>query len=122
MGKLRINTNLPALSATIFYDNRIIHEDSIISSSRITPYVNNKDNNEVQGTEFLLDKGIYSVRLSLPYCNPGDIKDHEKGTMYHMPLVMDKNIIIKSDDSFVEFNFFVKLEEVKTSNNQNADN
>ena len=113
MGKLRINTNLPVLSATIFHDIKIIHEDSIVSNSKIIPYVDNKNSNEVQGTEFLLDKGIYSVRLSLPYCNPGDIKDNEQGAMFHMPLAMDKIVIIESNDSFVELNFFVKLEELK---------
>jgi hypothetical protein len=113
MGKLRINTNLPVLSATIFHDNKIIYENSIVSNSKVIPYFDNKNTEEVQGTEFLLDKGIYSVRLSLPYCNPGDIEDNKEGVMFHMPLVMDKLVMMQTDESFVELNFFVKLEEVK---------
>jgi hypothetical protein len=98
MGKLRVRTNLPSAKLTVYKGFTPVIENITISSTKTSPsgtdlfgYTDDK--------EFNLPKGIYSARISLPYCNPGDVKEFESGQMFYMPVVMEKTFIIRDQET-----------------------
>lgn len=85
-----------------------VYKDELVSTSKAIPFFKNENSKETEQSEFILEQGIYEVRLSLPYCNPGDIKNLEQGQMFHMPVVMDKIITIHADEE-IELKFMAQL-------------
>lgn len=114
MGILRVKTNLPCLKLTVYHGFTPVIDCAAVSTSAATP--SGSDNfGQSQDKDFELPKGIYSARLSLPYCNPGDLKEFETGQMFYMPVVMEKTFIIRKEDDFVELNLLAHC-EVKKQN------
>ena len=89
--KVTIITNLPCLSATLWGPNLSRYDSRPTSSNLIAQYrVDGKDEETVGEITFDdIPKGLYEVRLHLPYYNSGE--------QFDMIIVMNKVIFVDRD-------------------------
>lgn len=112
-GKLIVKSSIPSLHVTIWNGQMEIVVENIVpgGGAGVIPYfkTGNEPVQETVGELMIpLPKGLYAVRFSLPYRN-------SDGSLFPMPVMMDKHITIY-DDSVVTLEFNPKLQETVKRN------
>lgn len=112
MRKIKITTNLPGLIVQIWNGHTLV--DTKHGTSKVIPYSSDSGgkSSECVITIDSLEKGVYAVRLLLPYFNGPDI--NQPGAFYDMPVVMDKVVILDKEDSHEEIIFLASLNKTRT--------
>lgn len=97
--KITITTNIPALIVTL-WDGHLIELAKKKGDANATiPYFKQSGEAKSVETKIVFDdmpRGLYSVRMSLPYYN--------LGTLFEMPVVMDEIIELRDKDVELTFN------------------
>lgn len=103
MNKLTVITNLPSLRVDVFKGNEVV----TFKACGDSPIPNFQGEERTEQIVIPLAKGIYSVRLSLPYFSGSDV--NEPGVYFPMPVVMDKHIAFRGDEEEKELTFKAQL-------------
>ena len=101
MFKLKIITTIPNLKVKLWNGHFEMVAEKIIYGALIPHYSNNQMDvfSRENSIEVELPKGLYQMRLSLPYFNP-ITENRETGTEFDMPLLMDEFITMNKDKEY----------------------
>lgn len=109
MATLRIHTNIPCLIAKL-YNHQFELAFEKFGTQKAIPYAHN-ENGEFDGRSEVIEftdlkKGLYEIRLLLPYVNPAKAaSDSSVGQGFEMPVVMHKVIALMTSDMIANLNF-----------------
>lgn len=112
MGAIKILTNVPCLMVTL-YDSQFREVCKRYGTQKPMVYVSGNESGLDGFVESIeipdLKRGLYELRISLPYMNPMPKESGEKGVSFEFPVVMNKLITIREDDAKVIVKFMASL-------------